>query len=57
MESTLGEDNIVTWRLKDEIVERVDMAIASQRCGKYVPAATNKHATTEQLLEAVLSMW
>jgi hypothetical protein len=44
------------WRLKAGIVEWVEAAIARQRRGEDVSAATNKHATIEELLEAVFSM-
>jgi hypothetical protein len=32
------------------------MAVAKQRLRKYVSAAMNTHATTEELLDAVISM-
>jgi hypothetical protein len=38
------------------IVEPEDTAVARQRLGKHVQAATNAHATTEELLDAVFSM-
>jgi hypothetical protein len=31
--------------------------VARQRLGKHVPAEMNKHATIEELLEPLLSMW
>jgi hypothetical protein len=37
-------------------VERIDAAIARQRRGKHVYAATNQQATIEDLLEAAFSM-
>jgi hypothetical protein len=48
---------IVTWWLKVETVEQEEGAIARQRRGKHIFAATNQHATTEELLEAVFSVW
>jgi hypothetical protein len=38
------------------IVEPEETAVARQRLGKYVFAATNTQATTEELLDAVISM-
>jgi hypothetical protein len=37
-------------------MEHKDAAIAIQRRGKHVSAATNKHATMEELLKAVPSI-
>jgi hypothetical protein len=37
-------------------VEQKEAAVAKQRCGKQISAATNKDATIEELLEAVFSM-
>jgi hypothetical protein len=34
-------------------VEQEEMVIARQWCGKFLSAATNKHAIIEELLEAV----
>jgi hypothetical protein len=31
--------------------------VARQRLGKHIPAATNKHATIKELLDAPFSMW
>lgn len=42
-------DDIVTWQLKDGIVESIKAA-------KQVSAATNQHATKEELLKPVFSM-
>jgi hypothetical protein len=38
------------------ILTRRYLAIARQRRGKHVSAAMNQHTTTEELLEAVLSV-
>jgi hypothetical protein len=38
-------------------VEKEEAAIARKRCGKNGPAATNQHATIEELFEAVFSVW
>jgi hypothetical protein len=46
----------VTQWLKAGILERIDAAIARQRCSKYVSAATNQHTIAEELLEAVSSV-
>jgi hypothetical protein len=51
-----GKFSIVTWRLKARIVEREETAIASQRLGEHAPAATDAHATMEELVDAVFSM-
>jgi hypothetical protein len=45
----LLQEYIVTWRLKAGIVQTNKAFIARYRLGKHVPAATNKHATTEIL--------
>jgi hypothetical protein len=37
-------------------VEPEETAVARQWLGKHAPAATNIHATTEELLDAVFSM-
>jgi hypothetical protein len=42
--------------LKAGILKLEEAPIATQRRGKH-SAATNQHATTEELLEAVFSMW
>jgi hypothetical protein len=42
--------NIVTWRLKAGIVERIYMAIARQLLSKHAPAATHTHTATEEHL-------
>jgi hypothetical protein len=34
-----------------------DAAIGRQQCRKYISAARNQHATIEELLEAVFSVW
>jgi hypothetical protein len=46
----------VAWRLKVGIFEQEKAAIARQRCRKQASAATNRHGTIEELLEAVFSM-
>jgi hypothetical protein len=38
-------------------VEQEEAAIGRQRRGEHISAATNQHATTEELLEAVFSVW
>jgi hypothetical protein len=38
-------------------VEQEDAAIARQQRRKQVSAATNRHATIEELLEVVFSLW
>jgi hypothetical protein len=38
-------------------MEQEEAAIARQRRGKHVSAATNQHATIEGVLEAVFSVW
>jgi hypothetical protein len=38
-------------------VEKEEVAIATQSCGKHISAAINQHATTDELLEAVFSVW
>jgi hypothetical protein len=47
---------IVTYRLKARSSGRKEMAVAMERLGKHVPAATNTHATIEELLKTVFSM-
>jgi hypothetical protein len=37
-------------------VEQEELAVASQRCGKHVSAATNKHATTEDVVFSMQSV-
>jgi hypothetical protein len=37
-------------------VKPEEMAVASQRLSKDIPAATNMHTTAEEFLEAVFSM-
>jgi hypothetical protein len=39
------------------IAEQIDEDNARQRPGKHMSAATNKHATTEELWRAVFSVW
>jgi hypothetical protein len=39
------------------MVERIKAAIARQRGSKNMPTATDKHTTTEELLEAMFSMY
>jgi hypothetical protein len=39
------------------MVEQEEAVIARERRGKHVFAATNKHATIEEQLEVVFSMW
>jgi hypothetical protein len=39
------------------MVEQEDVAVARQRHSKRISTATNKHVTTEELLEIVFSMW
>jgi hypothetical protein len=46
----------VPQRLKAAIVEPEETVVVRQRLGKHVPTATNTHATTEELLDAVFSM-
>jgi hypothetical protein len=46
----------VTRRLKPGIVEQEEEAIARQWRCKHVSAATNQHATVEELLEALFSV-
>jgi hypothetical protein len=48
--------NNVIRRLKAGIVESEHVTIIRQPRGKHVSVATNKHATTGELLEAVFSM-
>jgi hypothetical protein len=38
-------------------VEREEAAIAMQQHSEHVSAAMNQHATTEELLEVVFSVW
>jgi hypothetical protein len=38
-------------------LESEENAVTRQRLGKHFPAATNTHATVEELLDAVFSMW
>jgi hypothetical protein len=38
------------------IIELEETAVARQRLSKHVSAATNTHATIEEMLEAVISM-
>jgi hypothetical protein len=42
--------------VKGGTAEPEETTIAGQRLSKYVSAATNTHATTDELLEAVLSV-
>jgi hypothetical protein len=42
--------------LQSRIVGLQREAVARQRLGNHFPAATNRHATIEELLEAVFSM-
>jgi hypothetical protein len=46
----------VTQRLKARIVEQIKAAIARELHG-HVSVAINKHATTEEILEAVFPLW
>jgi hypothetical protein len=46
----------VTLHLQGRIVEPKGTVVARQRRDKHVSAATNTHATTEELLEAMFSM-
>jgi Holliday junction resolvasome RuvABC ATP-dependent DNA helicase subunit len=43
--------------MKARKVDRIDVATAMQRCGKHVSMATNEHATIEEPLDTVFSMW
>jgi hypothetical protein len=43
----------VKYRLKASSSELEETAVARERLGKHVPAATNTDATIEELLEAV----
>jgi hypothetical protein len=52
---TKNKDNVTLW-LKDRIVEKTAVATA-RRCGDCVSAATNKHAVTDALFEAMFSIW
>jgi hypothetical protein len=45
-----------TQRLKAGTVESEETAVAKQRLGKHVPAATNTHTTIEEVLDAVFSV-
>jgi hypothetical protein len=47
----------VTCGLKAGIVEQGEVATARQRHDKHVSTAMNQQATTEELLEAVFSVW
>jgi hypothetical protein len=38
-------------------VEKEEAVIPRQRHSNHVPAATNQHATKEELFEAIFSMW
>jgi hypothetical protein len=49
--------HVVTWRLKARTVKQEEAATARQRHIKHVSAVTNQNATTEELPEAVSSMW
>jgi hypothetical protein len=42
---------------KAGIVEPEQTAVARQRFGKHVPAATNTHAAIQELLDSVFYMW
>jgi ribosome-interacting GTPase 1 len=42
--------------VKARIVEREKTAVARQRSHKYISASTHKHATIEELLDAVFSL-
>jgi hypothetical protein len=46
----------VTWRLKARTAERIDAAIARQRRGTHVSAATNKRATIGDAVFSVLPL-
>lgn len=53
MEATLAPCNNVTRQMKAGIVEQEEEAVAGQRQGKLVSAATNQPTTIEDLFEAV----
>jgi hypothetical protein len=38
-------------------VEPEETAVDRQRLGKYIPVAMNVHATIEELLDVVFSVW
>jgi hypothetical protein len=48
---------IVTRHQKNGIVEPEETAVAGKRRNKHLSMAVNMHATTEQMLEAVFSIW
>jgi hypothetical protein len=47
--------NVIQWLKARIVVEQV--AVARQQHGNHVSTAMNKHATTEELLEAVFFVW
>jgi hypothetical protein len=46
----------VTYRLKARSSEREETAVARERLGKHIPAATDTHATIEESFETVFSV-
>jgi hypothetical protein len=48
--------NITTYRLKARSAELEETTVATQRFGKHVAAATDTHATIEELLQELFSM-
>jgi hypothetical protein len=54
---TLPEScTIVAYRLRVRSSKREGTAVAREQLGKYVPAATDTHATIEESLETVFSV-
>jgi hypothetical protein len=47
----------VTRQLKDGIAEQEEMAIAMQWHIKHLSTVTSQHMRTDELVEAVFSMW
>jgi hypothetical protein len=43
--------------MKAGMMEQAEADIATQRRGKHSPAAMNQHATTQEMLEALFSVW
>jgi hypothetical protein len=39
------------------LAERMDVVTGKQQHSKHITTATNQHATTEELLEIIFSMW
>jgi hypothetical protein len=51
------KQNFVTRHLKGGIVEIEEMVIGSHQLNKHVSAETDMHATIEELLEEMFSVW